>query len=225
MNTALALRQVLFSFLSTGSCNMLSNIPYAAATSSFSRCPNLLHRVANNELYFWSAVPLINYLCLGVRENISFLLGPAGIENTKISKSNIKEIAGIGHLLQLKKYLLQMWVKRHKWTWILQWYSWVPVLLPEHRKHTAAMAEVAQNSPFWMQKCLPGSFKDYGWTKTLISTRWGNTGLSVLSSRSIEVCIWHSLKDLRDIFLASHKPVALKNFHLECESLEETNKS
>lgn len=123
MNTALALRQVLFSFLSTGSCNMLSNIPYAAATSSFSRCPNLLHRVANNELYFWSAVPLINYLCLGVRENISFLLGPAGIENTKISKSNIKEIAGIGHLLQLKKYLLQMWVKRHKWTWILQWYS------------------------------------------------------------------------------------------------------
>lgn len=95
---------------------MLSNIPYAAATSYFSSCPNLLHRVANNELYFWSAVHLINYLCLGVRENISFLLGPVGIENTKISKSNIKEIVGIGYLLQLKKYLLQIWVKRHKWT-------------------------------------------------------------------------------------------------------------
>lgn len=66
---------------------------------------------------------LINYLCLGVRENISFPLGTAGIEKTKISKSNIKEIAGIGHLLQLKKYLLQIQVKRRKWTWILQWYS------------------------------------------------------------------------------------------------------
>lgn len=50
---------------------------------------------------------LINYLCLRVRENISFILGSAGIEKTKISKSNIKEIVGIGHRLQLKKYLLQ----------------------------------------------------------------------------------------------------------------------
>lgn len=127
---------------------MHSNIPYAVATSYFTRCPNLLHSAANNELYFWSAVHLINYLCLEVRKNISFLLGPAGIENTKISKSNTKEIVGIGHLLQLKKYLLQIWVKRHKWTRIPKWYSWVSVLLPEHGKHMAVMPEVAQNSPF-----------------------------------------------------------------------------
>lgn len=175
---------------------MLSSIPYAAATSYFSRCPNLLHRFANNELYFWSAVHLINYPCLGVRENISFLLDPAGIENTKISKSSIKEVVGIGHLLQLKKYLLQIGVKRPKWTQILQWHSWVPVQLPEHGKQKAVMPEVAQNSLFLdpgCKKCLPCScnFKDSGWTKILISTRWGITGLSMLSGRSIEVhSVW-----------------------------------
>lgn len=47
----------------------------------------------------------------------------------------------------------------------------------------------------------------------------------MLSGGSIEICTQHSLKGLRDIFLVSHKSVSLKNFHLECESLEERNKS
>jgi len=66
-------------------------------------------------------VHLINYLCL--RENISLLLGTAGIEKTKISKSNIKQTVGTGHLLQFKKYLLQILVKRCEWTWIHPRYS------------------------------------------------------------------------------------------------------
>lgn len=125
INRALALRQILFFFLvyCFSTCNVLSNIPYSAASSYFSRRLHLLHGVANNELYFWSAVHLINYLCLRVRGNISFLLGTARIETTKISKCNIKKVVGIGHLLQLKKYLLQIQVKWHTWTQILQWYS------------------------------------------------------------------------------------------------------
>lgn len=47
----------------------------------------------------------------------------AQLELRKLRFQNLKERVGIGHLLQLKKYLLQIQVKRHKWTWILQWHS------------------------------------------------------------------------------------------------------
>lgn len=103
------------------------------------------------------------------------------------------------------------------------------MLLPEHGKHMAAMAEIAQNSPFWiLDATMPSSFLELQrlrMNQNFDKHKMGNTGLSMPSVKSIEVCTGHSLKDLRDTFLVSHKSVALKNFHLECESLKEKNKS